>query len=308
MTIKQFYEKKANDEFDNDLYEKAADEAKNARTDTFLVLVVLFGCLTVFSAVGIVFGILDKNNTSLAFFCFTTIICIILGVAFFLANLSNKKKIVSKEFIQSIYVKMFIEKEIGHSIPDHFLYMQYDKQILDFNVTNEYHFKKLSFYYSADTDSICIFTGVEYFKPILIKNIVEYDLLDENRVVCSCKKGDIQSTRNFIYNKFECERLELKLYVSDNNGGVYTKEYKLLSDKDRDDKEYIELVDFLKRIFDRIDSSLLKFEEKKVIKEELLRNNQKIYDKLVQLKKLYDDGIIDQTTYEEKKKKYVEEL
>ena len=54
----------------------------------------------------------------------------------------------------------------------------------------------------------------------------------------------------------------------------------------------------------------MKYEDRsKGAKEiEALKKEKTTFDKLEKLKKLYDDGIIDEATFEEKKKKFVDEL
>ena len=103
--------------------------------------------------------------------------------------------------------------------------------------------------------------------------------------------------------------MELKLFIDNDNGGIVTKEYTVLAKVDRDKKKYLKAVDFFKYIFGQMDSYLLEInnrEEEQSIPES--KDDKTAYEKLIQLKKLYDDGIIDQSTYEEKKKKLVEKL
>lgn len=305
MTIKEFYIKKADEDFDEKLY----NEAKTSRKPLFLVMAIISFVLAFWST--IIFLSLAIGGSGVEIIVFGVyLIGLFVAGGCVLISFYKKSLNPNEETVHSIYVEKYLNREFkNNSIPKEFLDLEYDDLVLSYNVTKRYQFGKLIIDYNEDDKSIRIFDKVELGKPILFKDILEYNLVDEGRIVCSCKRGETKATSNFIYNGFECARLELKLFIDNDNGGIVTKEYTVLAKVDRDKKKYLKAVDFFKYIFGQMDSYLLEInnhEEEQSIPES--KDDKTAYEKLIQLKKLYDDGIIDQSTYEEKKKKLVEKL
>ena len=77
---------------------------------------------------------------------------------------------------------------------------------------------------------------------------------------------------------------------------------------DSDSAKFKKAIDFLTIIFNQMDALLIDKSAK--TNEQAVDNDtdDSTYEKLLQLKKLLDEGIIDQVTYEEKKKKLVDKL
>ena len=120
--------------------------------------------------------------------------------------------------------------------------------------------------------------------------------------------------------------LELKLLHVNENDTVNTNSFTILEDINRDDAKYTRAIRNLKSVFNIIDNEML---SKYNNNEEVKYNNdtteesntmpqqniveksidtKEVFDKLKQLKELYDEGIIDEATYEAKKKKFIDLL
>lgn len=295
MTIKEFYTKKAMEEFDEALYENAKHKARKV---VFMILYIVFFALAVIFLIGTI----NDSEFSALFVLF-----LIGGCVFLILDIVNRRKVKNKYYIDNKYIEMYIKKD---KIPMDCLNSEYDESIPNYKVSRRYSYKGLTIDYSEVDGSIRISSEGKINKPISFEDVFEYRLFDEGRIVCQCKKGDIESKREFKKNGFNCEELSLALYYLEDDK-VISKEYTLLKGLDRDSRKYEEAISLLKVVFNQIDNHLLmKYEDRsKGAKEvEALKKEKTTFDKLEKLKKLYDDGIIDEATFEEKKKKFVDEL
>ena len=193
-------------------------------------------------------------------------------------------------------------------VPSIYLNLDYNESILTFGATERFKIDNFIIEYNKNNNKIRIFRDDVLTEPISLSDVIEYNLFDEGRLVCSCKKGDTKSKREFILNNFYCNSLELKIYYVGKNGSIITIEQTILENTKRNREEYLDRIELLKKVFNLFDSELLKYGIEK--KEQSSNNGAEmtVYERLMELKKLYDAGIIDQETYEEKKKKFVDEL
>lgn len=227
------------------------------------------------------------------------------AIIFIISSATNSKHSKDDEYIKNKNVEKYL---INNNIPRDFWNLEYDETIVNYKVTNRYQYKNLLIDYNDDENSIRIFNNNTLSKPIPLSSIIEYDLLDENRTVCSCKKGENSSTRKVIYNSFGCDNLVFQFQAVDRQEHIITDSYTILAGADRDSAKFKKAIDFLTIIFNQMDALLIDKSAK--TNEQAVDNDtdDSTYEKLLQLKKLLDEGIIDQVTYEEKKKKLVDKL
>ena len=311
MTFKDYFERQANEEIDEKIYEQAKDDLNRGPSlTTFMCISFSLAVLFFIILTG---SIISKDDDeiiiiSISFAIFFTL----LGILFIFLKKRNKENQKKEECIKKKYTELFVKNRFEkYNIPKELLLYEFDETFIKCKIEKRYKFKRLIIDYLSEDDSIRIFNRYRLYKPIQLDKITEYSLLDEGRLVCGCKKGDSLSIRNFIYNKFECEGLELKLFYTNDNNSLSTIQCAVLEGVDRDDYEYKVAVEFFSLIFSRIDKELLAvYENSRNVDNNIVesKDDKIAYEKLIQLKKLYDDGIIDQSTYEEKKKKLVEKL
>ena len=209
-------------------------------------------------------------------------------------------------FTNEGYYDLFIKECLNcYVIPEYYLEKEFDESLISFEATNYFKSRGILFGYSEKLNSIKILYNDKVFGPTNQKDIVEYSLFDESSEVCSFKKGDTKSKREFIFNSFKSDSIALKLFVSSDNKKIVIQEFTLLKKAKRSGRDYNELVNFLKVIFNKIDSELIQYGKEQVSN---ISSEKTAFERLMELKKLYDAGIIDQATYEEKKKKFVDEL
>ena len=224
--------------------------------------------------------------------------------------LLNSFKTFKEDYIQ-IFRKNAIKK---YNILDEYLSCEYDESLFNFNLEKRYiSRRKLIIDYSKKNNWLRFYSyaNKKLYKPISISDIVEYRLTDEENVICSGEKGTSKSIRSFVYNKYICQRLELKISSINENGVVDTKDFVVLENAKRNWGTYTSTIDSLKEIFNLIDAQILFSDRKEPDQEDKedeaviqsQKEDESVYKKLIELKSLYDSGIIDITTYEEKKKK-----
>ena len=218
-----------------------------------------------------------------------------------------------KEFKDN-YLQTFLRCAMKkYDIHKYYLTCNADDSIFTFKLKIRYKITGNFFIdYSEKCNSIRIYSDDKLYKPINIKDIVEYELIDESDVICSCKRGMDRPVRNFIYNRFRTQCLVLKLYYINENGAIVIREFSFLKDAKRNFDRYTSAIELFKEIFDLFDQEILAHAGEEVKNIEVAspeaNEDSSPYNKLMELKKLYDAGIIDQATYEEKKKKLVDEL
>ena len=210
-----------------------------------------------------------------------------------------------RNFIEEYLNDCIKKKYFVHRL---YLNLEYNESILTFVATDRFRIGNFIIDYNKNSNKIRVFKDDVLTEPISLSDVIEYNLLDEGRLVCSCKKGDTKSQREFILNHFYCNSLELKIYYVGKNGSIITIEQTILEKTKRNRNEYLDRIELLKKVFNLFDSEILKYGIEK--KEQSYNNGTEmnVYERLMELKKLYDAGIIDQATYEEKRKKFVDEL
>ena len=306
MTIKEYFLENIDEPIDEKLYLVAKSSLRHSYLFVFSIILfaLAFAC-GLSATVVIIFDVVEGyygEVGELVGALFIPIPLIIGAIVLMTLNNKNRENVEKYDYVIKKYVELCLNNK---NIPDSFWNLEYDEAIINYKVTNRKQNKKLLIDYNDDENSIRIFSDHSLSKPISLSDIIEYDLLDENRVVCSCKKGNSCSTRKVIYNRFECDNLVLQFQTVDSNNHITTHSYTILSGIDRDDQKFKKAINFLIIIFNQLDALLI---DKNAKANGQTASNDSTYDKLLQLKRLLDDGIIDQTTYEEKKNKLVEEL
>ena len=308
MTIKEYFVKKVKEEFDEKCEEIAKEEPEHKSQLLFSWSAVCY-IMSLFIAIVFICKIIECVYGYAIVLIILSIIHLIVGILLSIECRESKRKIPDIHAIKNNYITKQVNKYMN-SISSQYFNYQHDESITLYKVTLRLFFDGNFIEYSESDNSIRFSVKGKFNQPIKLDKIVGYKLIDEGHIICSNQKANVLPYRKFINNSFKCNKLDLNLYISDEERNSVL-EYTLLAYESRANSVYKNTIEFFKCVFAQIDALLINevpntpenSDEISVTKEPATP-----YDRLVTLKKLYEEGIIDQQTYEEKKKKLIDEL
>lgn len=304
MTFREYYKKESLEQVDVVLYK----EVENSfATGTYSILNIIFiSLLCVFIAL-ILLSLIVTQNLDFVFLVQGLAILLPFVIIFSIANKDSKNKKNDKNYVENIYAEKYIKKHA--KISEKFLDLEYDESILSFQVDLSFSFDNFVIDYNESSNTIRILTRNLYIKPISLQRIKKYALIDEGKIICSAENGTEKFIQNIKYNNFSCNILEFRITFLNDNNSISTFNDVVIKNRRRNSNSYYNVVSSLNNLFSIINNTILKDSsgnDESMYNVNSFDNSSNIYNKLLEIKELYDRGIIDKATYEDLKNKLID--
>lgn len=303
MTNKDYLFKQSLESIDQELYNRAKSKI---RTKTFFILFLIFGSFTLLFLIMFFSFLMSEVNLDYVSFIMNVSASISLSILFKKLDTKNKQESENVQIINDYYFELYLKKNFN--MPKQFLDVEYNDKFLLFNSDISIVCDFFTLQYNAKDDIIRILTPSLSMYSFYLKNIIEYELLDEGRVVCSAKRQDKKIINKYNHNKFNCDVIEIKIVYYNEDNKISTYKETVMKDIKRNNKKYCDFITDFDKLVSVINNTILQTSDDDNISTNDCgsTNSSDIYNKLLEIKELYDKGIIDLSTYEDLKNKLIE--